>query len=352
MLPHVRLAIVSGFDTIIGQQLPIRLLRTFLSKRAVPHALLFTGLRGIGKRTSARVFAAALNCRRRTDPETADHSPPLPCGQCRSCTRILADRHPDVLIVEPQGTLLRINQIRQLRTSLAMKPFSADQRVVIITNGQCMNAEAGNALLKILEEPPTDTILIITALQKSDLLPTIVSRCRHIPFAPLDSADICAHLIDTRGADPDQARSVAAICQGSLSTAIDLLSGPWREERDWVIRAAGLDSPDHVCRRPLSATLAFAAQLAAHKDRIQDLLDTLKTWIRDLSVYRYRSRQITNGDLEDLLQKASPQTDPNQLLHWWKTVEKAQKDIAANANLRLTLDLMAIQMATNPPFTA
>ena len=340
---------MSGFETIIGQHLPIRLLQTFISNGAVPHALLFAGMQGIGKRTSARVFAAALNCRNRIQP-ASDHPPvSLPCAHCRSCTQILTDHHPDVICVEPQGTLLRIEQIRQLRASLAMKPFSATHRVVIITDSHRMNAEAGNALLKVLEEPPTDTILILTAHQRSDLLPTIVSRCRHIPFAPLGAADIEAHLVDAQGVDPDQARTLAHISQGSLGRAIDLVNGTWQQERDWVIRAAGLDSPDGFSKRPLGAALAFASQLAGRKDRVPDLLDALKTWIRDLSVCAHRPRQVTNQDLADVLEKISRQMDPKQLLHWWKSIDKAQKDIAGNANLRLTLDLMAIQLAIYPP---
>lgn len=340
---------MSGFDTIIGQHLPIRLLQTFMSDGAVPHALLFTGMPGIGKRTSARMFAAALNCQNRLQPAIDASPAALPCGHCRSCTQILADHHPDVIRVEPQGVLLRIEQIRQLRASLAMKPFNAPQRVVIISDSQCMNPEAANALLKVLEEPPEDTILILTAHQRSDLLPTIVSRCRHIPFAPLEAEDIQAHLIDGKGVDPDNARTLAHICQGSLGRAIELVRGTWREEREWVIRSAGLDAPEALTRRPLGTALAFAAQLAGRKDRVPELLDTLKTWIRDLSVWTQCPGQVVNQDLADLLENASRQVDSPRLLHWWKSVEKAQKDIAGNANLRLTLDLMAVQLATLPP---
>lgn len=340
---------MSGFDTIIGQHLPIRLLQTFLRNSAVPHALLFTGMPGIGKQTSARVFAAALNCRNRI--LMANDSPPAssPCGQCRSCAHILANHHPDVIRVEPRGNLLRIEQIRQLRANLAMKPFSAPHRVVIISDSHRLNPEAGNALLKILEEPPEDTVLILTAHQRSDLLPTIVSRCRHIPFAPLDAADIQAQLVDAAGIDPDHARTLAHICQGSLGRAMELANGTWRRERDWVIRAAGLNAPDILIKRPLGAALAFAAQLAGHKDRVPELLDALKTWIRDLSVWRHHPQQVCNQDLADLLEETSRQVNPQLLLHWWKSVEKAQKDIAGNANLRLTLDLMAVQLAAYPP---
>ena len=121
-----------------------------------------------------------LNCRQGlNDTKTVDA-----CGQCQPCRQILANSHPDIISVKPQGDTLRINQIRELLGLLAMKPHSAKHRVVIIAESHTMNPEAANALLKVLEEPPANTTLILTAAQKSDLLPTILSRCRHIGSSP------------------------------------------------------------------------------------------------------------------------------------------------------------------------
>lgn len=326
-----------GFDAIIGQALPVRLLQTLIRNASVPHALLFTGKQGIGKTTTARYFAAALNC------SNADA-----CGQCRSCRRILSGQHPDVILVEPQGAFLRIDQMRQLRNQVSMKPHSATYRVVIIADGHCMNPEAGNALLKLLEEPPDGTLLIITARQQSDLLPTIVSRCQHIRFNPISISDISTCLIEHHAMDAAQAEQAARLSEGSLGQALRLKDRPYREERDWLIRAAGLDQPDRLSQRPLSDALAFSAQLAKRKDRIGELLEILKTWIRDLSIYPFNPDQVINRDLEDLLSQIARKAFPGQTLKWWRIVEKAQKNIAGNANLRLTLDVMALGLCIDP----
>ncbi len=316
-------------------------MQTFLRNRTLPHALLFTGMEGVGKRTAARVVAMALNCRDKSLP--SDN----PCGKCRSCRQILSNNHPDIPVIEPQGNYLRIDQIRKLLGTLTMKPFSAEHRVVIIAQAQAMNPEAANALLKILEEPPRNTVLILTALQTSDLLPTIVSRCRHLRFNPLSPQDIVALLKESSEITDESAKRAATLSEGSLTKARQLSMTVWQERRNWLIRAAGLaQRPEHPDgRRSMAMALTFAAQLAQKKDQIQALLEILKTWIRDLCIFPYHPGLLINGDHRRILEDVRSAIDDRALLAMWSAVEKAQKDIAAKANLRLTLDVMALSMA-------
>ena len=184
-----------GFESIIGQDRPIRILTTFLQNGTVPHALLFTGIEGVGKQSAAVTFAMACNCtgdfsenkfewrdnRTADDHSTADpRHITNPCGNCKPCRKIESKNHPDIIRIKPSGVFIKIDQIRALCQTLAMKPYEAGIRVVLISDAQAMNPAAGNALLKVLEEPPTGTILILVANHTADLLPTIVSRCRHI----------------------------------------------------------------------------------------------------------------------------------------------------------------------------
>ena len=166
-----------GFDSIIDQERPIRILLSLLFHGTIPHALLFTGIEGVGKKTAAVALAMACNCRRPVAVE--------PCGECAACRKIAAGAHPDILRVSPAGAMIKIDQIRELCQVLTMKPYEARVRVVIIADAHTLNPAAGNALLKMLEEPPARTVLILTAPQTGDLLPTIVSRCQHIRFKPI-----------------------------------------------------------------------------------------------------------------------------------------------------------------------
>ena len=330
---------VSGFKTIIGQPLPVRLLQTFLRNAALPHALLFTGPAGVGKRTTARAVAMALNCRKRGISQGDA------CGSCQSCRQIASDHHPDILLIEPQRDYLRIDQIRKLLATLSMKPFSAEQRVVIIAEAQAMNPEAANALLKVLEEPPENTTLILTALQKSDLLPTIISRCRHIRFNPLKPEDVTLLLGSTPEIAEEFAETAASLSGGSFTKARQLAMPVWQDRRNWLLRACGLNRREPDDCPSLASALAFAAQLAQRKEQIQDLLAILSTWLRDLMIYPYHPALVVNSDHQALLAKMRADLDDSRLLAMWQAVEKAQKDIAAKANLRLTLDVMVLRMA-------
>lgn len=186
---------VAGFASIQDQEQPIRILSAFLHTGKMPHAMLFTGVDGIGKRSAATAFAMVCNCSgdKVSIAAEAPGAAGMPgdavnvaasCGRCRSCRKIQVDSHPDIIRMEPAGQYIRIAQIRELLGTLAMKPYEAKLRVVIISDAHAMNPEAGNALLKILEEPPESTILILTASGTADLLPTIVSRCQQIRFNP------------------------------------------------------------------------------------------------------------------------------------------------------------------------
>ena len=330
-----------GFDDIIGQHRPIRILRIFLRNATLPHALLFTGIAGVGKRMTAEAVAMALNCRQpapQTDPVNA-------CGQCRPCRQIKARKHPDVILIEPERENLPIAEIRKLLGTLALKPFGTGQRVVIIADSQAMKGGAANALLKVLEEPPADTTLILTARQKSDLLETIVSRCRHVRFNGLNSDALATQLGPTLDGDASTVETLAALSGGSLTRAEKIMTSQWQERREWLLRSAGLDLPAMLERRSPSMALAFAEQMAVYKKKkLEELLDILKIWIRDLAIWPHEPELAVHRAHGRQLAQVRQSMEDNQVLALWAAVEKAQKDIAANANLRLTLDVMALSM--------
>lgn len=338
--------VIPGFEPIVGQDSPIRILQRFLRRAAVPHAMLFTGIEGIGKRSTARAAAMALNCRQGT--KSVEEGPAAafdqPCRKCTFCRQVMDAKHPDIIEIVPRKGILRIDQIRGLLATLAMKPFSAVYRVVIICDAHKMNREAGNALLKILEEPPKGTILILTARQRSDLLPTIVSRCRHIRFNPLSADNIAGLLAEAVELDAPRSKTLAKAAGGSYTRALNLAQGGWRQRRDWLIRAAGLDRIDHQERLASTLALAFAFELARDKARIDEDLETMKSWIRDLAIWPFQPQEVINGDRSEALQQVRGHLSDRQLTQMWETLEKAQKDIAGNANLRLTLDVMALRI--------
>jgi DNA polymerase-3 subunit delta' len=340
----------------LGQQKPIKLLTTLLRHGTIPHALLFSGIDGIGKQLTAMAFAMACNC---LDPEpehlcegehsfhTAQnrHAETNPCGNCRSCRKIQSGNHPDIIIIEPSGLFIRIRQIRALCHTLAMKPLEARLRVVIISDSQAMNPAAGNALLKVLEEPPDQTILILTARHPSDLFPTIVSRCQHIRFNPITRKNIMTILIEKEEVHPDDAAIIATMASGSLSKALFMIGSQkrtnWIRQRKWLI-----DEIDSLTSRPIVSLLAFAAKLSKNKEILPQSLEVIKSYFRDLVVCKYCPEKIINRDLQSKIQKASQKISTASLLSKINSIQSAQRDIQINANLRLTLEVLVMRLAT------
>lgn len=334
-----------GFDLIRGQERALDLLTTLLSKGCIPHALIFTGIDGIGKQTAAKVFAMACNC---GDPKPYPSSHPTaapprrvsPCGQCRNCRRIHTDHHPDVLQIRPSSNLIRIGVIRDLIQRLAFKPHETGQRVVVIAEAHHLNPEAGNALLKLLEEPPEGTLFILTARQNADLLPTIASRGQQIRFRPL-SPDILAQLLmENEGLSGANAAAASALAEGSFSRARAMINDGWIPRRRWLATVIS-----RLKNQPTATLLALAETLAAGKDQLPDALAWLLSWYRDLIVYRYRPDQILNRDLERPLHEAAAISDLQDGILGMKTVQRAQKALQENANPRLTMETLVLQLA-------
>jgi len=347
-----------GFESILGQEQPIRLLNTLLQNETLPHALLFIGIEGVGKQTAAVALAMACNCKA-TEPEhfsermktRSDGNIPSdqiktisPCGRCKSCRKIESDNHPDIILLKPSGPFIRIGQIRDLCSTLAMKPYEARLRVVIISDAQAMNPSAGNALLKMLEEPPDRTILILTALQTSDLLPTILSRCQHIRFNPVSRKNLESLLMQRHSANPHEAKIIAIMANGSVSKAVSMISSinrvNWINRRIWLINEV-----ESLPASSIGSRMAFAEKLSKRKEILVESLEVIKFWFRDLVVCEYHPEKIINRDLKDRIQRASEKMKVASLISKIDDIQSAQKNIQANTNLRLTLEVLIMRLA-------
>jgi DNA polymerase III subunit delta' len=336
----------TGFDAIVGQDTPIRLLKTFIRNGTHPHALLFTGDEGVGKKTTATAFAMACNCL--TLQSSLRNRPPFDaidaCGACASCKKIADNHHPDVIHVAPTSAVIRIARIRELLKTLALKPNEAQRRVVIISEAQAMNPEAGNALLKVLEEPPDRTLLILTAAQPMDLLPTVVSRCRHIRFAPLGEEAIRQVLSREKEVDAKALATLAGLCGGSIARARARIEGSWLSRRDWIVGVL-TDLISHSGTPDFRTWLALSERLAGKKDRIEDSLEIITMWLRDILVTGCDPQRVLNRDRMETLAAAAEKARPAALIEQIDAVEEARSALRANTNTRLTLDAMVLRMA-------
>lgn len=337
------------FDTLIAQDKAVFRLLTLFSKNTVPHALLFTGIEGIGKRTAARAFAMTLNCSESTgkkDPLRVreDITWAYPCSACRPCKKINSDNHPDIIHIKPAGNLIKIAQIRDLCAKLLIKPNEAKTRVVIIHSAHAMNIESSNALLKSLEEPPENTMFILISNQASDLLPTIVSRCQQITFSPVPRKGIETYLMQ-RGVDNTQASLYASMAGGSMVKALSLAEQSGSAPSLFAFRLWIARQIEAFGQGTLSSSLLFAEKLSSKKETAMEILDFMYTLIRDAIMYQFMPETIVNKDLEQAISRLSNRFSIPSLLSMESHIQKAQQHIKGNAALRLSLETMAIHLS-------
>lgn len=329
-----------------------------LKNGRIPHSLLFLGIDGVGKRSAAVRLTMARNCvrnaaqQRQSDGSSFDNPEEFsdyPCGQCSPCLRIAAGIHPDVTLIQPEAGVIKIGEIRNLCRILSMKPFEGRDRVAILSDAHLMNPPASNALLKMLEEPPEHTLLILTARQSSDLLPTIVSRCLHIRFNPVSCTALSEALIKRHGFGADEAPIVAALAGGSFSRALSIKKATWMSWRGWLITEMSRlgSSPFHV-------VLAFSEKLSKNRDAMSDVFEVMLSWFRDILIFTCDPTHVINRDHLEHVKEASRRYSRSDLLQSVNAVKSAQANIEARTNIRLSMDrlLLRLWQQQNPEKTS
>ena len=325
-----------SFSEIIGQTKIIRLLRRALAQDLLPHAFLFTGVEGVGKKSTALTLAKVVNCQNSASGDC--------CDQCISCRKAASGNHPDINLIEREGPFIKIEQIRALKHRLRFKPLEGRYRVTVIDNSQHLKAEAANALLKVLEEPPADNLIILTAIETTALLPTIVSRCLHLPFQPLATVEISAHLNKIHSISPERAAVIARLAGGSLSRAIDLLDEKKLDRRNLI-----LETVSEIHKSGLTDLLAATSRWKGDNLDLQQDLEWLKTWIRDLLVEKFEatdSVSLLNSDLAHKIKIMASHMSSDHLLQFFDLVCTVQGAIGYNVNRRLSLETLLLLFYT------
>ena len=261
------------------------------------------------------------------------------CGVCAACRKIQSGTHPDVHWIEPAGAAIKIAQIRELAERVALKPYEAKYRAIIMVAAHKMNPSAANALLKLLEEPPERTLFILTAPQPGDLLPTVASRCQQIRFNPVSRNTLRRVLTSQHNVPEKEAGIIAALAGGSIKRATEMAQSDWMARRNWLIKQLMALSLKSVNR-----LLALAEMLARDRDGLQEGLDMMQTWLRDLLVFQYDREKMMNADLISLIPGDEAGWRPDAIITKMKAIETARRKIEANANPRLTCEALLIQI--------
>ncbi len=309
-----------GFDSFRGNPAAVRLLRMAANGRRTGHAYLFFGTEGTGKRTLAGIFAQALLC---------GGGEEKPCGRCLACRKFEKGVHPDYAVLRkpPDRAFLTVDQIRALREALYIRPNEADRRVVLIENCETMNAPAANALLKILEEPPSYAVFLLTASSQRAVPETILSRCIPVELfeVPLSEAERwLAEQFPSAG--PEERRQALLYGGGNLGRSRAFLEDP--AVRQGYERAAAL--AEALTSRREYDVLAALAPLEGDRGAFDRLLRDFDRILARVAVCAFAGTQ--DPEAEALARRISPL----QAAALHEQAGAARTALSFNGNLALT----------------
>ena len=336
------------FSEIIGQNRALRFIERALDRDRLSHAYLFIGVPGIGKTTAGIALARALNCLE----QGGDHG----CGRCATCRQFAAGAFVDLQIVEPEGHVIKIEQIREIDRFMSFKAFSGSFRVVIVRQAEMMSAEAANAFLKTLEEPPPGNLLILNVTEPLNLLPTILSRCQKVVFNPVPSPLISRWLSEKNGIDPQKADLLAKLCDGSPGKALAMEQGSFLEKRRKYIdhlkglrRTADpevLELAQHYTGKGKKKEQEEGEGVKREKDEMLLLLNVWKSWYRDLLIAKDVGSDalLINQDLQPELKKTAQDFRIQNVVSSLLVLDQAERDLVHSRNLDLLMETLLLSL--------
>jgi DNA polymerase-3 subunit delta' len=321
---------------VVGHDWAVRSLQRAVTTDSVSHAYLFTGPPGVGKTTLARGLAAALLCE-------MDEVRSRPCGACRACRLVFSGTHPDLHVVESEhvGASLKIDQIRALEHTLSLTPIEGRHQVAVLRRFEEATTSAANALLKTLEEPPPYVVLVVLARETDLLLPTIVSRCQHVPLRPLPVKRVAQVLMARWGATVEQAELLAHLSSGRLGWAVRKLEDDDALKR----RARRLDELNMLIEGSIVERFRYAEKLAQDPVATRETLDLWISWWRDVLLAASKAdASLTNVDRHDEVRDSARRFGVVTSAAVVRALRSAVQKLKRNANTRLTLDVLMLDL--------
>lgn len=327
---------------MLGHEWAVSLLKEHLAQNRLRQAYLITGPPGIGRRTLALRLAQALNC---PQPLAAGE----PCRTCRTCKQIERMQHPDLAVVqaEQRGGTLKVDQIRDLQHSLSLAPYEARYRIGLFLRFEEAHPSASNALLKTLEEPPPQVVMILTAQNAESLLPTIVSRCEVLRLRPLPAEQVRLGLQERWNLPAEQAQLLGPISGGRPGYAMHLHQEPESMEQ----RQAWLDDMRRLVGCSRVERFAYAEAITKWKDKDQDkekLRETLLVWIsfwRDIFLRAADSAaSIANLDRSEPIDDLAARCGLEAARSTLSALERTLNLLDGNINPRLAVEVLMLDL--------
>jgi len=326
-----------SFNDIVGQERAIKILTKSLKENKISSSYIFVGSEGTGKKLTAIEFTKAVNCLNLNKDLEA-------CEDCQSCSEISKQRSPDLKIIEPIKNSIKIEQIREMRKEIGLKPFKNRKKIYIMDKAERMTIEASNCLLKTIEEPPYYAIIILICSKIDPILPTIVSRCQIINFGLISSYKIKEFLLNkNKNIEKEKSEIISKLAQGSIGSALKLLSA----EEYFIRREEVLDYLSTISPGKYGDDIfAKVEKMVSEIDRVEEVLEMIKLWYRDILIIKNTGDQkyIANCDKLEILEEKSKIYSQEILIDILDYLEKVEEYLIKNVNKRLIFERLYIKM--------
>lgn len=330
---------MATFKDIIGQEQIKDHLTHAIEQGKISHAYVINGERFSGKEFIANVFAMALQCEH---PDGVE-----PCQQCHSCKQALSGNQPDIIrVTHEKPNTIGVDDIRtQLNTDIAIKPYSSPRKIYIIQEGEKMTAQAQNALLKTLEEPPAYAVILILTTNVDALLPTILSRCVVLNMKPVRDDLVKKYLMEELQIPDYKANVCVAFARGNLGKARQLASS---EEFDHIKEEA-VSMLKYVQDMEINEMLAAVKKIQEYKFDVEDYLDILAIWYRDVLMFKATNdaNHLIFKEEIQYIKKCADRCAYEGIEDILKALDKAKSRLKANVNFELTMELLLMAIKEN-----
>lgn len=326
------------FKDVVGHKDIINYIRNAVREDKVSHAYILNGERGAGKKMLANLFAATLLC---------EKGGPDPCNECHSCRQAESGNHPDIIkVTHEKPNSISVDDIReQVNNTIMIKPYQGPYKVYIIPQADMMTTQAQNALLKTIEEPPEYAVIMLLTENADTLLSTINSRCVMLKLRNIKDTLIKKYLMETMQVPDYKADMCTAFAQGNMGRAIMLANSEHFNE----IRDEAVQLLKYINEMELSEIVQAVSRITAYKLEINDYLDIIMIWYRDVLLYKATKDmdKVVFKDQIKYIKERAKRSSYEGIELIIESLEKAKARLKANVNFDLVMELLFLTIKEN-----
>lgn len=326
------------FKDVVGHKDIINYIRNAVREDKVSHAYILNGERGAGKKMLANLFATTLLC---------EKGGPDPCNECHSCRQAESGNHPDIIkVTHEKPNSISVDDIReQVNNTIMIKPYQGPYKVYIIPQADMMTTQAQNALLKTIEEPPEYAVIMLLTENADTLLPTINSRCVMLKLRNIKDTLIKKYLMETMQVPDYKADMCTAFAQGNMGRAIMLANSEHFNE----IRDEAVQLLKYINEMELSEIVQAVSRITAYKLEINDYLDIIMIWYRDVLLYKATKDmdKVIFKDQMKYIKERAKRSSYEGIELIIESLEKAKARLKANVNFDLVMELLFLTIKEN-----